>query len=666
MFRNIFSLSAKLFYLTTMLVILTAGSLAFYSGQAFIAQSEEQARENLLNLSQDRGRDIENLIGNLDTYLRLGLKEVLSIPQDKREQAVNNFVKHRVMDEFIGFQLFKKNKEKVDVLAEEFTSDLTDHRFEDKNPDTIIKNIRKNTLRWLSREVKRSKKSSFMFRSFHNEFNLPIFVLARSVKDKKSNDVYLGTLIVWGTSVLEKTTKIASPFLRTFLLYRNKQVVSSSNRKDLKRVSSVVSLQIVKDARKVKQRSYYNGGYKDIWGKDWLGAYYRLEKYGLTFFAQQDASSAYRTLIKLVWNFVWVTLLLILIAIFISYYGSAGLTANLRSVIDMTKRIAGGDFTTQVPVKGHDEIGVLSSAINIMSTQIQQLLVQETEKVKLEKELETASYVQETIFPVSSNIEIGPMKLTWFTKPASECGGDWCGHFTAKEGVEFIFIADAMGHGVPAALVTTMACSCCSTLAKLIKEDYSTLSSPGIILERFNEVLTEIVNAKISMTFYVLKLDFNEGVMTYANGGHNFPILIPKDSEDSRITMKTKKYAKISPRAPINLKQSGAILGVSKDVKFKEKSMPIKAGDKIFLYTDGIIECENPKNKPWGKNKLVKNLLANFELSAEELNSLVVRSAYEFFEGVPQDDDITTITISVDEGWKPIFERKNDTVTMSI
>lgn len=112
--------------------------------------------------------------------------------------------------------------------------------------------------------------------------------------------------------------------------------------------------------------------------------------------------------------------------------------------------------------------------------------------------------------------------------PATECGGDLWGYFEIKKDVFALFIADAMGHGVPAALITALAYSSYKTIEDLMISQKSQLDSPDDILKALNRVIFSALEGKIHMTCFLAVIDLNTKKMTYSNAGHNFPLRLSK------------------------------------------------------------------------------------------------------------------------------------------
>ncbi|MCX6126403.1 MAG: PP2C family protein-serine/threonine phosphatase, partial [Proteobacteria bacterium] len=183
---------------------------------------------------------------------------------------------------------------------------------------------------------------------------------------------------------------------------------------------------------------------------------------------------------------------------------------------------------------------------------------------------------------------------------------DLWGHYKVDESKQLVFIADAMGHGAPAALVTAIGYATCQAVATILMDEPGLNHSPSKLLERANRIIYDAVEGKISMTFFAALLDFEKGNITFANAGHNFPVILTGNRMDSRISKQAKE--KFSSSYVISLKQHGTPLGVDRDAVFKEKTLDLCAGDKIFLFTDGLIENQSSDGSPMGRKNLLEML----------------------------------------------------------
>ena len=378
-------------------------------------------------------------------------------------------------------------------------------------------------------------------------------------------------------------------------------------------------------------------------GKKWIYSFAKSPILGMTFISKVSRERAFlASKILLTKTGLLAALVLFLCFIFSMFY-TQGLTASLNQLSDATLEIIKGNYEVQVPVTSEDEIGTLSKSFNKMSGEITRLLEETAENARFEKELETAQAVQGTLFP-KENTDTGKLNISGFNTPASECGGDLWGFFDTGKNIEYVYVADAMGHGVPAALVTAMAYSTCQLLNNLMK-DTDKIYEPSEILTTFNKLLYEAVEGTISMTLFMMKVDYNTNTVTYSNAGHNFPYLIPQNVEDERISKKMKFLQKITDKTPIALAQAGYTLGMDPNSEYQDKTIELKKGDKFFLFSDGIIECTSPAGKEWGTRNMLKHLMKYTDENVKDMKDHIVKDAFDFFADQPLDDDVTAVAV---------------------
>ena len=438
----------------------------------------------------------------------------------------------------------------------------------------------------------------------------------------------------------------SSPDTEFALIDERGTVVSSPVLTDMVKRKIFSGEALVRAALQGRAPSGFQDEYR-VDNKRRLGAFFRLPQYDLAVLVQKDAERAYMAMRRnLLSTGLWASLF-ILFSVMFSYFGAQGITKALRDVTYATSRIASGDFNFKLHPRTQDEVAQLSEAVNTMSRKIVELLATQIEKARFEKELETAKMVQSTFFP-KKEVKTANMTAFGFYTPASECGGDLWGHFPIDDGIDFLFIADAMGHGAPAALVTAMAYSTTMTIADIVRDRTGHADSPARILDRLNRIIFEAVRGQISMTFFASILNTRTGHMTFANAGHNFPLLIPVDRVDNRLGKKSKKKGDVSP---LSLKLMGTPLGMDPSSVFKEETIELRPGDKLFYFTDGLIECSSPEGKVWGRKSLVEHVSAAWDRDGKDMKDEIVQKAFKFFGGKPLADDVTVVVAELTKSW---------------
>ena len=260
-------------------------------------------------------------------------------------------------------------------------------------------------------------------------------------------------------------------------------------------------------------------------------------------------------------------------------------------------------------------------------------------QVRIEGELATAQIVQTSFFAEKKTCH-PDLTVTGKFFPAGECGGDWWGHCPAGPGYEYIFIGDATGHGVAAALVTAVSFATISAIESITNSQAANLPKPSELLKMLNKVLFDLGNHTGVMTFFVGLLDLEQNRFVYSNAGHLPPALLPIANGDPRV----------QGRLPLkNMAAPGSLLGMDQDSTFIDQEIELRAGDRLFIFTDGLIEnySSNGKN-PFGKKRLYDALIANRDLSAKDFLSSIIKSYNTHIKGEPPADDTTLVVID----WK--------------
>ena len=189
-------------------------------------------------------------------------------------------------------------------------------------------------------------------------------------------------------------------------------------------------------------------------------------------------------------------LLFVLVGAGLAVVQSLRITQPLKLLASRADQIARGDLSTRVEVNSLDEIGMLAENFNYMADRLQVLLDETAAKAVLEKELELARTIQETLVPTADLIERGPVKVAGHFQPATQCGGNWWAVHDLPDNKVLIIIGDVTGHGVPAAMITAAAKAACD-VGRALEGPRLT---PGRLLELMNRAIFESARRKFVMT----------------------------------------------------------------------------------------------------------------------------------------------------------------------
>ncbi len=239
---------------------------------------------------------------------------------------------------------------------------------------------------------------------------------------------------------------------------------------------------------------------------------------------------------------------------------------------------------------------------------------------RMEREFQLARQIQRTFLPQSTpSVEGWDIDLRWRT--AREVGGDFYDIFSTQENKLAFVIADVSDKGMPAALYMTVT-------RTLIRAAAQTLNSPAEILARVNDLLVgESQNGMFVTAIYAL-LDPTTGELSYANAGHNLPLLFRGESQE------IEKLAK------------GEIaLGVIEHVEYKNHAIQLNEKDTLLLYTDGLTEAFSSSGEQFSESRVIAALQENLYRSANELLESLENLINVFRKGEPPSDDLTMLAI---------------------
>jgi sigma-B regulation protein RsbU (phosphoserine phosphatase) len=438
--------------------------------------------------------------------------------------------------------------------------------------------------------------------------------------------------------------------MSSYIISNDGSVFASADELNMLRSDPIKGNALVNKALQRTAPSGFISDFTDKSKKQKVGSFAQTPgKMALYVIVERDRKAAFQVLTRMyVTSVVW-GILILLIATMGSFLSAGSVTKHLRELVVATKQIAAGDFGVRLqPISG-DEVAELGHSVNNMASRIQSLMNTEVEKARFEKELETAKMVQSTFFPKKA-IQTSNLAVTGSYQPATECGGDLWGHYSVREGIDLVFIADAMGHGAPAALVTAIAYATCQSVSSILR-DSPIDPSPAVLLNRLNQIILDAVDGKISMTFFAALIDFNQGKMTYSNAGHNFPFVLTNDKGDSRLGKSAKKSAGGAASGAITLTLQGTPLGVDREAVFKEKEFEFRAGDKIFFFTDGLIENHLKGQSPIGRKNLLDGICAFGTDPIDKIQEKTLALAKTAFGDQNLQDDVTIVVAEISPSW---------------
>lgn len=287
-----------------------------------------------------------------------------------------------------------------------------------------------------------------------------------------------------------------------------------------------------------------------------------------------------------------------------------------------------------------DELGVLARVFQDMAVEVQarqerleeqvrertaelqqkNLLLEESQR-RVEAELEAARALQAAILPQA--LPANPAYAGKATMvPARELGGDFYDFLKIDDHRLGIVIADVSGKGVPAAFFMAIS-------RTVLQSSARDNASAGDCLAAANDILCQQNPMSLFVTTFYGILDTGTGVLTYANGGHNPPMVVRR-----------------SDGSVVDLPRTGGIaLGVVEGALYSEASVELGAGDTLFLYTDGISEAMDAAGREFSDERLRNALEGSHRHSVDLVLAGVTGAVDAFVGGAEQSDDITCLVV---------------------
>ena len=298
-------------------------------------------------------------------------------------------------------------------------------------------------------------------------------------------------------------------------------------------------------------------------------------------------------------------------AVIISAYGDM---QNIRTAMNR----GAFDFVTK-PLDFDDLKVTIERTLRHMA-EWREALSSRDKLVALQNELDVANKIQQSVlptgFPSSESYEIAANM-----EPARNVGGDFFDIMRLENSRLGLAVADVSDKGVPAALFMM------SSLTQL-KGAAIGIGEPGGVLTEVNDLLNEDNETAMFVTVLYAVYDPGNGVITYANGGHNPPVIIHADGDSTMLPM-----------------TGGIVLGVAPGFPYEQSTFTLGPGETIILYTDGVTEAMNGDGEEFGVDRLRDLFAGAPPKHPGEAIDAILDAVSAFAGDTPQSDDITCLAL---------------------
>lgn len=254
------------------------------------------------------------------------------------------------------------------------------------------------------------------------------------------------------------------------------------------------------------------------------------------------------------------------------------------------------------------------------------LFQENLEKQRMEEELNIARDLQMSMLPATCP-EIEGFKIAAISTPAKEVGGDFYDFIEMGEGKLGLVVGDVTGKSVSGALVMSSSRS----VFRMLSEEQLRV---GDIMIRANRRIKKDVTSGMFVALLYAVLDGKERRVSLCSAGQTQPIHISAETGEATL---------------VQTEGDTFPLGILEEADYKETRIQMASGDKVILYTDGIVEAMNEKDEIFGFERLLEVVKDAKSLDADGLLREIIGNVNGFVGSAAQHDDLTVIVVSAGE-----------------
>ena len=249
--------------------------------------------------------------------------------------------------------------------------------------------------------------------------------------------------------------------------------------------------------------------------------------------------------------------------------------------------------------------------------------IAERQNAAMTRDLEMARSVQQALIP-HEGVEISGLDIAFRYEPAIQVGGDMLDILPLDDQKVLLFVGDAMGHGVQAALVM---CAVTTAVHAAVNSD----PCPATVLTKVNEILVRMC-VESYVTAVCCVIDPTELHAELSLAGHAGPLWFRAETAQT-----------------VEQCSGGLPLGVGEHTEYVTTRIALQQGDALVLVTDGIVEALNDERRQYGAGRLKDQLIHCGRSSAKGICAALRRDLAAHCRSAEKADDVTLLVVKVPE-----------------
>lgn len=313
------------------------------------------------------------------------------------------------------------------------------------------------------------------------------------------------------------------------------------------------------------------------------------------------------------------------VGVLVAVIVSGQLSMPIMKLVEDIQIVSSGELGHKTKPSSNDEIGVLARAFNKMTENLRYQQDLEIEAERRLVELSHAKEIQQRLLPRKIP-NLKGIDIHQFYQSAKEVGGDYYDIMKVNNQNIALLVADVSGKGIPGSMVMTET----RTILQIIRnQTLSTKKTMSIA----NRLIAGDIKPGMFVTMMYCILDVVSKTMLISSAGHN-PLMIHRENGE---------FLKINPK--------GIALGFDKGAIFDrviaEERVQLFPGDRVVMYTDGVVEAMNPGRDEYGEERLERVIMECKGLSSKDFVSRLMSDLKKHQSTAEQHDDITILTFKV-------------------
>jgi sigma-B regulation protein RsbU (phosphoserine phosphatase) len=280
----------------------------------------------------------------------------------------------------------------------------------------------------------------------------------------------------------------------------------------------------------------------------------------------------------------------------------------------------------------------LAPALRMLRQELWAALDQQTDNARMieqmGEEMRLAARLQRDFLPRRLP-EVGSARFGVLYRPAMWVSGDIYDIIRLDETHVGFYVADVVGHGMPAALLTMFIKKALQT-KRILGSTYEIVSPEVAMAELNTDICDQNLSSCQFCTAVYAVLDVSSLVLTYCRAGHPEPILIHRGQAAAESSVRTER-----------LEGPGSLLGIFPDEQFASRSVQLRPGQRVLFYSDGLEEAIRPADTP--RETPIEQVLQDYLLRPRDEMLIRLNDQMDQYRGQnPLVDDVTAMVLDIE------------------